>query len=328
LRRAPVESYVKFLFALIGLIGEVYTGIHKAYIPLTDKASSVTSMAMPHEHDHEHEHQHARRNAVAQPQMIETWTMEHANLQHVTMYSAFIIGSVVEILLYHRVELPPRIEYFLGALAFAGEGFLFANHLHSRDLIDIQVHTYLLNAIYGCVIFALLETFRPNEIIFTYGRAMCTLLQGTWFWEIGFVLYPPTDSPRFKWDLNDHGQLMVVTATFMWHVFFIIIGLLIQIGVMKWLYRSSKRIAYAWDELIEIDEELNRVHVNLDQNDVETKFLRINSEDEESLDENVEFDTRKLLKSSKKELIKMDNINEASITSSTSGVDSKNSYSN
>lgn len=34
-------------------------------------------MAMPHEHDHEHEHQHARRNAVAQPQMIETWTMEH-----------------------------------------------------------------------------------------------------------------------------------------------------------------------------------------------------------------------------------------------------------
>lgn len=117
---------------------------------------------------------------------------------------------------------------------------------------------------------------------------------------------------------------MVITATFMWHVFFIVSGLIVQICVMKWMYKSSKFIARRWDELIDIDEELNRDHTNLDQNGIENKFLRINSDDEESLDENIEFDTRKLISPPRKEYV----IAETSITSSTSGVESKNSYSN
>lgn len=123
---------------------------------------------------------------------------------------------------------------------------------------------------------------------------------------------------------------MIITASFIWHVFFIIIGLLIQIGIMKCIYRSSKRVSHSWDDLIDIDDESNRMYSNKDSNGIETKFLRLNSEDEESLDENIEFDTRKLLKTSRniKDEINMIKVNETSITSSvTSGVDSKNSYS-
>jgi hypothetical protein len=80
------------------------------------------------------------------------------------------------------------------------EGFLFANHLHSREPLDIHVHTLLVYAIEGCVAFTCLEFFKPNEILFTYGRIVCTLLQGTWFYQVGFVLYPPTKNPAWQWD--------------------------------------------------------------------------------------------------------------------------------
>ena len=42
--------------------------------------------------------------------------------------------------------------------------------MHGKDALDIQVHSFLLHAIYGCVIFSLLETWKPNEVILTYGE--------------------------------------------------------------------------------------------------------------------------------------------------------------
>lgn len=325
LRRAPVESYVKLIFATIGLLGEVITGVHRNYAVVDKNVQATTSMPMVHDHANGHEHIH-RRDA----ERLYFWSFEHANMQHSTMYTAFIIGSIVEIMLYHRFDLPARIEYILGAIGFLVEGFLFANHLHGKDPLDIQVHTFLLNAIYGCVIFSLLETWKPNEVILTYGRITCTILQGTWFFQVGFVLYPPTKDPSWQWDKNNHSQMMIITASFIWHLFFIIIGLIIEICFIKYLYRSSKWLSHNWDDLIDIDDEAGRVYSNKDHNGIETKFLRLNSDDEDSVDENIEFDTRKLLKSSTnhRDNIKMKNVKENSASSSTtSGLDSKNSYS-
>lgn len=326
LRRAPVESYVKLIFATIGLLGEVITGVHRNYSSIADKTVQTTT-SMPMIHDQGDGHEHIHRRDAEKPYF---WSFEHANMQHSTMYTAFIIGSIVEIMLYHRFDLPARIEYILGAVGFMVEGFLFANHLHGKDALDIQVHSFLLHAIYGCVIFSLLETWKPNEVILTYGRITCTILQGTWFFQAGFVLYPPSKDPSWQWDKNDHSQMMIITASFIWHLFFIIIGLIIEICIVKYLYRSSKWISHNWDDLIDIDDEADRVYSNKDHNGIETKFLRLNSDDEDSVDENIEFDTRKLLKSSKsnRDNIKMKNVKENSVNSSTtSGLDSKNSYS-
>ena len=38
-------------------------------------------------------------------------------------------------------------------------------------------------------------------------------LLGTWFFEIGFILYPPTDALAFQWNHDDHNQIMIVTGT-------------------------------------------------------------------------------------------------------------------
>jgi hypothetical protein len=148
--------------------------------------------------------------------------------------------------------------------------------------------------------------------------------------KVGFVLYPPTKDPSWQWDKNNHSQMMIITASFIWHLFFIIIGLIIEICFIKYLYRSSKWLSHNWDDLIDIDDEAGRVYSNKDHNGIETKFLRLNSDDEDSVDENIEFDTRKLLKSSTnhRDNIKMKNVKENSASSSTtSGLDSKNSYS-
>ena len=63
---------------------------------------------------------------------------------------------------------------------------------------------------------------------------------------------------------------------------------------------------------------------------MKTKFLRLNSEDEFSENENVEFDSMKLLKTTNKNTTKVKNLSETSGNSSihssiTSNIDSKNS---
>ena len=100
------------------------------------------------------------------------------NGQHITMYSGFMLGAAVEILMHFRVDIPPKLEYICGAMGFALEGFLFVNHLHAREPLDVHIHSLLVYAIAGCVIFICLEFSNPNQILFTYGRITCTMLQG------------------------------------------------------------------------------------------------------------------------------------------------------
>ena len=67
------------------------------------------------------------------------------------MYSAFILGSIVEVLVHYRYDVPVKVEHACGVLAFAIEGFLFYFHLHSREPMDIHVHILLVIAIAGNV---------------------------------------------------------------------------------------------------------------------------------------------------------------------------------
>ena len=48
-------------------------------------------------------------------------------------------------------------------------------------------------------------------------RAYSVLLQGTWFWQAGFVLYSPLPG-AVPWRQDDHEQMMVVTMMFAWHM--------------------------------------------------------------------------------------------------------------
>lgn len=110
--------------------------------------------------------------------LIKSWSFENVNAQHITMYSMFIIGSLVEILMYHGANLPAKLDKVLGVLAFGLEAFIFANHLHGRSMLDSAIHIYLVYSIYGCVLFSIAEVVNSRQILLTYGRILFTILQG------------------------------------------------------------------------------------------------------------------------------------------------------
>lgn len=138
-----MESYLKFFCAMVGMLGEFLTGFTHSY------------------------------NGT-------TWTFAENNSQHMTMFFAFALASLIEIFVHRKYFLPDGIEFLANIVAFGIEGFLFHFHLHGRDPIDIHVHTLLVYAILFCLIAAIWEYNRPNQIMATYARTAGTFLQGVW----------------------------------------------------------------------------------------------------------------------------------------------------
>lgn len=107
LRKAPIESYLKFSLALIALIIEFGTGLKIWYVKPHDLITEPQTM-QPHTETHEMGHDHGKRSVS--DGLVRTWTFEKGNAQHITMYSAFILGSVVEIMVHYGVELPKKLS--------------------------------------------------------------------------------------------------------------------------------------------------------------------------------------------------------------------------
>ncbi len=102
-------------------------------------------------------------------------------------------------------------------------------------MVDTQVHTFLLYAIALCIVSGVFEMCRPNDHRPALARATFIMLQGTWFWEIAFVLYPVLGVAPLNQD--SHRAMMFVTNSFAWHVFFVI-ALTLAIGAVS--YRCAK----------------------------------------------------------------------------------------
>lgn len=146
------------------------------------------------------------------------------NAQHMTMFFFFGLNGIVDILLHYRAPLPPAADYLSGTLAFCMEGLLFLYHLHGRTPMDVQVHMLLEYVIAGNIIAAVLEMCYRRNVLPALMRCYFTLLQATWFFQAGFILYPPIGR---HWDEHDEGQMMIVTLIFCWHnaaVFVFILG--------------------------------------------------------------------------------------------------------
>uniref|UniRef100_A0A8C1ADU9 Transmembrane protein 45a n=1 Tax=Cyprinus carpio carpio TaxID=630221 RepID=A0A8C1ADU9_CYPCA len=132
------------------------------------------------------------------------------NWQHTTMYLFFAIAGAISLTVHSRDIAPLALDRMLLALAFFNEGRIL-------DMLDVHVHTLLLYAIFGQAFICLLEVFHRGNILLELLRATLTILQGSWFWQIGFVLYPPS---QVKWDQIDHDNTIFVTLCYCWHLAF------------------------------------------------------------------------------------------------------------
>ncbi len=174
------------------------------------------------------------------------------------MYSAFILSSFVELFVHYGCKLPQDIEFATQAMAFFVEGFLFNSHLHGKEIVEVYVHVLLVWSIAICFIFACLEYHSKRNVLFTYGRCLFTILQGTWFYQVGFMLYPPFDW-FWQWDLSDHDSIMNIAVAFCWHIMLISIGLLLQLHIVKKMIlnkssSSASKLNTWMNDLIRIDK--------------------------------------------------------------------------
>lgn len=64
---------------------------------------------------------------------------------------------------------------------------------------------------------AICETIWPKIVIAALMRPMFTIAMGTWFIQIGFILYNPLPFGKV-WSEHDHRDMMIITAMFAWHL--------------------------------------------------------------------------------------------------------------
>lgn len=216
---------------------------------------------------------------------LEIWTgfskdwrfVNLGNGQHATMFFFFGLTGVVDIMIYHKCSLPPDMDYVSIILAVIVEFVLFKFHLHGRKDLDVLLHTLLIYAIAAGIIAIAMELKYRNNILCALSRAYFTILQGTWFWQVGWILYPPFES-SYKWDLEDHDQMMIATMIFAWHAAFDLLTMLAIGGVVslvhrKWFnYRNED--GYAMKRLIHSTNNGDSVvHIN-NESESETEFER------------------------------------------------------
>ncbi|KAM9438949.1 transmembrane protein 45B-like [Salvelinus alpinus] len=150
------------------------------------------------------------------------------NWQHSTMYFFFGIWGIVKVLSMSPLPVPLGLDRLALSLAFFIEGFLFYFHVHMRPPLDTHIHSLLFVAVFGVAASTLLEVFMRDNIILELLRTSMTILQGSWFFQIGFVLYPLNG---VQWDLKAHDNTMFVTMCFCWHL---AVALLI-VGINYWM---------------------------------------------------------------------------------------------
>lgn len=137
------------------------------------------------------------------------------NWQHSTMYLFFGISGIAIVANTASTLVPAGVDRLAISLALFVEGFLFYYHVHNRPPLDAHIHTLLLVAVFSGSASAMLEVFVRDNIILELLRGCLFILQGSWFFQIGFVLYPLSGP---QWNLEQHGNIMFVTMCFCWHL--------------------------------------------------------------------------------------------------------------
>ena len=69
-------------------------------------------------------------------------------------------------------------------------------------------------------------------------RGLLTMLQGTWFWGVGYILYNPLPGAE-PWDPDNHHSLMFAVVCFSWHVAANLLLVIAVGGVTACCYRNT-----------------------------------------------------------------------------------------
>lgn len=171
-------------------------------------------------------------------------------LQHITMYSAFLLSGIIDVLSL-VIKFPHHTSQIFAAIAFWIEGILFYFHTQCRTELDVQIHFILTTVIFACAITAMLRIIQATNFLTNIAFTFGLILQGTWFIQVGYSLYPPSGK---KWDegsnpchsdssdsasRDHHNITMLISAYLTWHIVGIALGLLVLWVILSLVVKSN-----------------------------------------------------------------------------------------
>ena len=165
------------------------------------------------------------------------------NFAHATMFGFFALTGVVDLLQFIGVLRSKHFSslgHILMAMAFLVEGFLFYFHLDGRNKLDSHAHSIVYSICFATTLVLLLETIWMDSGILGLARCFLVLLQGTWFYQVAFMLFGPR-----KWSSKSKEAARFVPVAFAWHCLLLLIVLCIALAVGgkcifgSWYYSSD-----------------------------------------------------------------------------------------
>ena len=144
---------------------------------------------------------------------------------YATVFTMFGFTGVMEILLrLKKLKLPPTSGHMTLALAYLTEGLLFYYHVQDKlsfvkkARLEPYMHILIYFVAFVSAVVTFFEIQRPKSFSLSFTRCFLTLLQGTWFFQSGFVLFS-----KRHWDHSKEGNLMLVPILFVWHIFSVLV---------------------------------------------------------------------------------------------------------
>ncbi|XP_010294498.1 PREDICTED: transmembrane protein 45B-like [Phaethon lepturus] len=180
--------------------GEVFEGAVKAFFALAGILVEQFVPAGPH-------------LQLYSPE-THSWT-DLTRWHYTTMYLFFLLSGIVDVVSHSPLKLPLGLDRLSLSVALCIEGLLFCFHDDGDAALDHHLHSLLAVAIFAGALCALLEVFLRDHIILETFRTSSFLLQGSWLWQIGFVLSPPWGGPG--WDQTERSNFAFLTMCFCWH---------------------------------------------------------------------------------------------------------------
>ena len=182
------------------------------------------------------------------------------NVSYSTMYFFYGLTGIVGLMLFFNFKLPKDLDYVALCVAVMAEGILFKLHFfgHHEGLI-LMVHTLLFYIVVTTFCVLILEmTFKTN-IVISLLRPFIFILQGTWFYQIGFILHNPFGN---SWDPQNYQSFMNTATAFTWHCGAILVIILIALSITGWLYKRKNSYSCKYTPLENgiVDTEMEQLH--------------------------------------------------------------------
>jgi hypothetical protein len=167
--------------------------------------------------------------------------LEYENAHHIMMILAFIVGAIVEIMIYYGVPLPRKSAYMFNLMAFMIQFVIMTGHLEGDHSVEFTAHKMWTILITFTFVTYVCECYDPTNMWSVYMRLCFFLAQGTWLMQIAFVVWPHSTNPRLQW-VDNHAAHTWLNIFAMLHV---LVAACVLMGQYLFIYATIR----FWDKM-------------------------------------------------------------------------------